>query len=476
MTHGRRPGADHGHRSGLSRGVPRGAEPPRPWWSGTSATADSRGSERAVADRRSNAAVRRASSGLRDCGAAAVTCSSSARRRRTTCGLDEPYSSVSSRARETKSAQPGAGYDTRGVPLPSSSQASPRERRDSRRSASSIWSRACTAVVGSFTAGESALIAMSASSRNPYAASCSTVRLGPYRTQAATRAARRTSTLPPPPTGSTNAIVAPAPAKSPIARTKRIRRPWRAASRTSLGSSTESRTAGPPPWTTGTRAPRWVSSAVGGTGTAGPGGYVWSMTVRSRSATPRERPPPVTACRREARRRSTTTESTSTSPTARVTLPRGTRSFCTWLRATSAYRAVPISSPKSTRYRLKCPSAETSRGDIDWTVWITSVIAVTMKPASVIMPPAMAASVACAVDASNPSPVDGRCCSQRGTAHPRKAPSTTSRTAAPRLRTLRARLEPLLRRGARARAGGVIVGRAGSARGRAGMRRCSYLS
>ncbi|MFD3533281.1 hypothetical protein [Streptomyces sp. NPDC058664] len=106
--------------------------------------------------------------------------------------------------------------------------------------------------------------------------------------------------------------------------------------RTRAGSSIATTTAGLPRWTTGTRAVSGGRPPPSGEEVPVPGGYVWSMTVRSRSPTARARPPPVTACRSEASRCGTITESTRTRPTAKVTLARGTSSSCTWLRATSA--------------------------------------------------------------------------------------------------------------------------------------------
>ena len=72
----------------------------------------------------------------------------------------------------------------RSAPLASRIAPISRRRRPRRSSRSSIWSRACTAVVGSFTAGESALIAMSTTRRMAYFGSCSKVRSAPSRTAA----------------------------------------------------------------------------------------------------------------------------------------------------------------------------------------------------------------------------------------------------------------------------------------------------
>lgn len=94
----------------------------------------------------------------------------------------------------------------------------------------------------------------------------------------------------------------------------------------------------------------------------------------------------------------------------------------------------------------------------------------TTKPARVIMPPAIAASVAWAVDASKVRPASGRCRSQRGSVHPSNAPAATRTTATAWLRFRRARCVPRLRKAGRARTEPVIrrAQRSGEGRSRTG--------
>ena len=83
-------------------------------------------------------------------------------------------------------AQSGCGTSTASLPWVSRCRGGS-EREASRRSRSWSWSRACTAVVGSLTPGDSAREAMSTSWRNPNPTSSSRPRSSPRRTASLSR-------------------------------------------------------------------------------------------------------------------------------------------------------------------------------------------------------------------------------------------------------------------------------------------------
>ncbi len=89
-----------------------------------------------------------------------------------------------------------------------------------------------------------------------------------------------------------------------------------------------------------------------------------------------------------------------TSSTATDTDTSGTASSRTWLSATSAKVNVAMNVPNSSGVRSVRSRIRSSRGDCACMVCTISVTAVSTKPVSVIMPPAIAASVACAAPAS----------------------------------------------------------------------------
>ena len=117
--------------------------------------------------------------GQRCSGKSAISASSSARRRRATWYCPAPKARISSRASSTRSSHAGVGYTSRITPVPSVTTPTERCLAAAYRRRSSIRSSACTAVVGSLTAGESALMATSTIIRMVNAGSSRSVRSSP---------------------------------------------------------------------------------------------------------------------------------------------------------------------------------------------------------------------------------------------------------------------------------------------------------
>ena len=123
-------------------------------------------------------------------------------------------------------------------------------------------------------------------------------------------------------------------------------------------------------------------------------GYMTSITSRSSCPTARASPPVVSVVRNVASRRSSNPTLTSSSSSDTSTDTSGTAFSLTWLRTTSAKVNVAVNVPNRIGVLSVRSTIRISLGDWFCTVCTISVTAVSTNPVSVIIPAAIAPSVA----------------------------------------------------------------------------------